>query len=155
LHQAAEYYRQALAKAREQKDHKQAANALLGLGRLAFEWNDLTTAAQQVQEALALIDQQEPRLSNQALFQLALLDHAQGQTAAAQQQLATLLARLQMLPAPWDLLLYLDILIWQARLQLASGDLQGAQRSLETALLNFPFYSPSSHNYPQNYPARG
>jgi len=131
LHQAAEYYRQAITCAREQENDEGVVGALLGLVRLAFAWNDLARAGQQAHEALELGQRQEQRLSNAALFQIALLDYARGQITTAQQQLATLLVRLQTNSTPWTVFLYYDILIWQGRLQLMTGDLQGAQRSLE------------------------
>jgi LuxR family maltose regulon positive regulatory protein len=56
LHQAAEVYRQALALSTDRRGRRlpTAARALLGLGELAREWNDLAAAAQALTEALAL-----------------------------------------------------------------------------------------------------
>ncbi|PZW20555.1 LuxR family maltose regulon positive regulatory protein [Thermosporothrix hazakensis] len=131
LHQAAEYYRQIVFSAHEQEDHEHTAAALLDLAWLSFEWNDLTTAEQHIHAALELVQQREQQSGNLAAFQLALLSHARGQTVSAQQQLAILFSRLQTIQASWALWLSLDVLIWQARLHLVTGDLQGAQYSLE------------------------
>lgn len=128
LHQAAEYYHQVLANSHEQEHHEDSASALLGLARLAFEWNELATAEQEIHEALELQCHQETRISDQATFQLALLEHARGHTTSAQQQLATLLARLQ--TTPWNAWLRTDILNWQIQLHLLTGDISAAQRSL-------------------------
>ena len=132
LHQAHEYYQQALSDARQQTDREVTARALLGLSNIAFEWNNLTRAEQQTNEALALILEEEVDMRNNAFFQLALLSYARGQIASAGQQLATLLARLQIASTPQSVQELPNILIWQARLSLETGDPQNAAAILET-----------------------
>jgi LuxR family maltose regulon positive regulatory protein len=63
-------------------------------------------------------------------FYLALLHRLRGETKEAQQQLTALLARMELIQSPtvWPLLF--EVQNWQIRLQLASGDLPAAQRSL-------------------------
>ncbi|GHO90093.1 LuxR family transcriptional regulator [Reticulibacter mediterranei] len=131
LHQAAEYYRQTLASTHQQEDHEHRASALIGLAQLSFEWNDLRAAKHQVHKALELVRNREQRLCDQAALQIALLCHAQGETTSAQQHLATLLAHRPTASTPWTFWLHGDILSWQTRLHLVTGDLQGAQHGLE------------------------
>jgi LuxR family maltose regulon positive regulatory protein len=123
LHQAAELYRAALTTAGE--DGATKSKALLGLARLAYEWNELEAAEQQAQQALDL----GTRMGNE-LFQvqasLILVDvqHARGQITEAREMLHALLAWIQLHRSPQ---LYRSILLQQARLQLASGDLAGVE----------------------------
>ncbi|EFH85094.1 ATP-dependent transcriptional regulator, MalT-like, LuxR family [Ktedonobacter racemifer DSM 44963] len=131
LHQAAEYYHQVLSAVPEQEDREDRAQALLGLAMLSFEWNDLAAIEQQTREALALMPDNHD-IQNRGTLLLALLQHARGQTLSAQQQLAALLARLQAESTPWALWILPDVLIWQARLHLATGNLQAVQQGLET-----------------------
>jgi LuxR family maltose regulon positive regulatory protein len=98
---------------------------------LSFEWNDQAATEQQTREALALMPDNHD-IQNRGTLLLALLHHARGQTLSAQQQLAALLARLQAAATPWALWILPDVLIWQARLHLATGNLQGVEQGLET-----------------------
>jgi LuxR family maltose regulon positive regulatory protein len=135
LQQASRYYQQALADARMLNDYEMAADALLELAWLGFEWNDLKGAEQQVREALELTRHVDPRkqeLYDQAELQLALLRYAQGESAAA------VLEQLTALPVeprgewtPSGFWLLSRVRDWQRRLRIATGNLQAVQDSLE------------------------
>jgi LuxR family maltose regulon positive regulatory protein len=126
LHQAAAYYHLVLTEAREREDLDDICHALLGLAQLSYEWNDLQEAENAAQEVVDL-GQQLAHESHQAhaAIILARVQHGHGQTASAQQQFAMLLAQIQEARSP---LLYLEVLAWQARLQLADGNLAAVQR---------------------------
>lgn len=124
LHQAAELYRAALATAGE--DLADTGNALLGLARLSYEWNDLAAAEQEAQKALDLGTRlADETLQVHASLVLVGIQHARGQTAHAQHLLHVLLARMQPQHPP---LLHREILVAQARLQLAALDLTAVER---------------------------
>lgn len=124
LHQAAEYYRQVLAEAGD--DPADRAKALLGLAQLAYAWNDLGAAERDAQAALDLGQQlADVAVEVHASLLLVRVQHARRQTAPALRQLAMLLAHLP--PARWPLL-HREVLVCQARLQLAAGDLTAVQR---------------------------
>ncbi len=123
LHQAAEHYHQVLAEAGE--DPTDRAKALLGLAQLAYTWNDLEAADRHAQAALDLGQQLADRaIEAQASLLLARVQHAYGQTTPALQRLAMLLAHVP--PARWPLL-HREVLVCQARLQLAAGDRAAVQ----------------------------
>jgi LuxR family maltose regulon positive regulatory protein len=123
LHQAEQLYRAALATAGE--DLADKGQALLGLARLSYEWNDLAAAEQEAQEALELGTRlaDEP-LQVHASLVLADIQQARGQTAQAQHRLQVLLAQMQPHHPP---LLHREILAAQARLQLAARDLTAVE----------------------------
>ncbi|HEY4385296.1 MAG TPA: LuxR C-terminal-related transcriptional regulator, partial [Ktedonobacteraceae bacterium] len=135
LHQAGEYYRQALVSGRSQGDHEDTIRALSGLTQLSLEWNDLVAAEQQINEAFELAYQRGQEESTETTYLLALLHAARGEDIAALHQLAVLLVRLQSLSTPDAQELLSDALILQTRLQLATGDHLASQRSL-TLLTN-------------------
>jgi LuxR family transcriptional regulator, maltose regulon positive regulatory protein len=135
LHQASEYYRQALSTGRSQEKNEDSARALLGLAQISFEWNDLAAAEQRTNEALELTRKMGQEGSERATYFLALLCSARGQDAAAVFRLAALLARLQATSTQNAQELLSEALALQARLQLAAGDHLAAQRSL-TVLAN-------------------
>jgi LuxR family maltose regulon positive regulatory protein len=130
---AGRYHRQVLSDARELGDDEMAADALLELAWLAFEANDLNGAEQQAREARELarrVHPQRSELSDRATLQFALIRHAQGETAAALQQLAALPVAPQ---TEWRLSgfwLLSRVRNWQGRLRIATGDLQAVQDSL-------------------------
>ena len=132
LHQAHECYQQALSAGRRQEDREIIAQALRNLATISFEWNELAAAEQQAREAQTLALESELDLRSSVAFQLALLAHARGQITSAQQQVAALLARLQTATTPEADLRLPGVLIFSARLALEVGDLQAANRILET-----------------------
>lgn len=133
LHQAHEYYQQALSAGRRQDDREIIAQALLNLASISFEWNELTIAEQQANEARSLALESEQDLRNGAALQLALLAYARGQITSAQQQVAILQARLQTTTTPEAALRLPDMLIFSAHLALETRDFQAVQRILETS----------------------
>ena len=132
LHQAHEYYQQALSDARQQEDREVIARSLLGLATIAFAWNNLALAEQQVNEALTLAPDEDTDLHTDAALQLAELAHARGQITSAQQQIAVLLARLQMATTPEAAHSLPNVLVFSAHLSLMVGDRENASRILET-----------------------
>jgi LuxR family maltose regulon positive regulatory protein len=130
LHQAQEYYQQALSAAHQQEDHEVQARALLGLATIAFEWNDLARSEQQASEAQALALEEFADLRNDAALQLAQIAHPRGQITQAQQQVAVLLARLQTATTPEVAQKLQDVQIFSARLALETGDNQAVQQIL-------------------------
>ncbi len=133
LHQAEAYYRQVIPDAEEQEDHEDNVFALLSLADLLYEWNDLDGLEQMVERARALGDLPgDPEVREYVVLWQALLQHARGRTTAALQQIAGLLARLYALDSPRARQIIIGIVLWQARLHLAAGDLFGAQRCLES-----------------------
>lgn len=130
LRQAAELY-QAVDAATE--DLPKAGSAQLGLAQLSYGWNELERAEQEAQKALAVGKQlADEALQAQAALILADIEQAWGQTAAAQQRLHTLLARLPgvLMLSP---LLHRHLLAKQARLSLAVGDLAAVERWMTTS----------------------
>jgi LuxR family maltose regulon positive regulatory protein len=135
LHQAHEYYQQALSAARHQQDREVLARALLGLASIAFEWNDLAQAEQQASKAQALAAEEFAEQRNDAALQLAQIAHACGQITRAQQQIVVLLARLQTATTPEAAQRLHDAQIFSARLALETGDIQAVQHILDLAAL--------------------
>lgn len=144
LHQSHEHYRLALIEARDQDDREHIANALLGLARITYEWNDLETSEAQSNEVLALMRQQQHDLAEVAVVQLVALQHARGQAAAAQQLLAAQLARLPSAAPLFAVIVYPIALMWQGILLLEQGDSTAARRAWEPLLqpdATHPFHS--------------
>ncbi|MBO0796099.1 MAG: tetratricopeptide repeat protein, partial [Ktedonobacteraceae bacterium] len=125
LQQARQYYRQALAETEKRKERTRDDQgfALLGLAQLAYEWNDLADARQKASQALANGRQlNNTSLQTQSALALARILHAQGEDEQAQQLLQELVAQIRR-PR-----LLRELLLGQARLALACGDLATAQR---------------------------
>jgi LuxR family transcriptional regulator, maltose regulon positive regulatory protein len=126
LQRAAEHFRLVLEQAREREDLDDICHALLGLAQLSYEWNDLQGAWGAAQETLdlgELLAHEAHRA--QATILLARVLHARGQTAQAEQQLASLLARMRPARPP---LLFRKVEAVQVRLRLAVGDLAAVHR---------------------------
>jgi LuxR family maltose regulon positive regulatory protein len=126
LRQADQLYRQALAAADalpNALDNK--AQALLGLGALRYEWNNLDAAEQHAAEVRDLGHHLgDDEFVVQGSLLLVRVQQARGDMAHAQQVLHTLAAQT---PQRWPLLLR-QIRTAQARLALAAGDIAAAQR---------------------------
>lgn len=121
LHQAAELFQQVLDTAGD--DRLDRGAALVGLAILSYEWNELTVAEQEAQEAYALSrDPGNELLLILAAPALARVLHARGETAQAQEILRNLTARLTQ--SRWQR----EIETYQAWLAFASGDLAIVQR---------------------------
>ncbi|HKD75058.1 MAG TPA: LuxR C-terminal-related transcriptional regulator, partial [Ktedonobacterales bacterium] len=132
LHQAEEYFQRMLAEARQQGDLSDIGPAMSGLAHIAYEWNDLQTALEQVQTTLKLYQHPADIFDARVATQLTLLSiriqHAQGRISPAQQQLAELLTHLRPEGLPAWRHLYREARYTQAALQLAIGDIAAAQR---------------------------
>ncbi len=124
LDQAAEIYQQVLALA-GQSDAMQDDYGLaqLGLGVIAYERNDLTTAETCATQAEMNGQQRRDEdMQVHAAVLLARVQQARGDTAQAQATLNTLAAHIH---RP---LLLGEVKMWKARLALAVGDVEAAQR---------------------------
>jgi LuxR family maltose regulon positive regulatory protein len=133
LHQAAAHMRQTLAEAREQGDHDDVAHAQISLMQLSYEWNALDAAEQQAREAFEIGEHlADDEFKAQATLMLAQIEHARGQTAAAQQRVASLLDQLQSLRALRLRWYERAARCVQVRFQLAAGDLAAVQRWADT-----------------------
>ncbi|GCF11294.1 LuxR C-terminal-related transcriptional regulator [Dictyobacter arantiisoli] len=148
LHQAASYYQQTLAEPPWQDERGESlfrVQVACGLIRLAYERNELETAERLLQEAsLHTYSGNFPHGEEDAHVKLALLKilllYARGKVADAQAALSPLFVRLQAFTIPGMLPLVPDMLIWQARLQIADTDLVGASRTID--MLNGYTLSP-------------
>src|SRR5260221_4978795 len=131
LHQPAEVLRQVLSEAREVNDWGDVTSSLFRLSGIYYEWNDLEMVEQLVNEAYERDTQGiEASMRELAFLRFVLIQQRRGENRAAQQQLNTLLARLQSIPST-PLELTFEALNWLIRLQLALGDLSAVQRHLE------------------------
>jgi LuxR family maltose regulon positive regulatory protein len=145
---ASRYLRQAISDSRELGDDDVATDALLELAWLAFEWNDLAGAEQQAREAQELAQRLHPQrqeLSDRAALQLALLQHVQGESIAALDHVTALLAGSQRAWASNGFWLLSRLRNWQARLRIATGDIQAVQESLETQSQSSELASITDH----------
>ena len=141
LHRAAELYRQALSTV--EKDLTDKVRALLGLATLAYEWNELETARCEAQEVLELSEQGLDEIfQTHASLILVQVQHVRKQTSLAQEQLSALLARMQPQKSP---LLYRKVLVQQAQLQLAVGDLAAVLRWMAS----YPAHQDNTLSHPQ------
>ena len=132
LNAAAMLYRQELASAVD--DPLDMSNALIGLAKLSYEWNELQQAEQEVSQALEIGKQHRDEVGKYHTEQfmhipgtlvLARILHARGETGLAQRLLQELIALTQ--ERKWQYL-HREILAEQARLQVAVGDLVVVQR---------------------------
>jgi LuxR family maltose regulon positive regulatory protein len=131
LHQPAEALRQVLAEAREVNDWNDVAYLLFSLSGIYYEWNDLEMVEQLANEAYEIGKYGiEAAIRELAFLRLALVQYRRGEARAAQQQLNTLLVRLQSIPSA-TMQVTFEALDWLIRLQLALGDLAAAERHLE------------------------
>jgi LuxR family maltose regulon positive regulatory protein len=128
LRQAAHLFRQVIARLENAPMDRDRAlirrgQALLGLGTLALEGNDLKSAEQYVTEGVAIGQHfpDEELLAHGPLV-LARIKHARGETNQAQDLLGELAAQTK------HSLLLREVRAYQARLSLAIGDLAAVQR---------------------------
>lgn len=127
LREAAVQYRQMLAESREDDDADDICDALIGLAKLSYEWNELHTAEMQAQEGWDV----SMRLGDEefqvwAALLLARIEHLHGQVESAHQRCAALLVRM---PATSSQRYRLsrEVQMMQAKLYLMEGDLAAAQ----------------------------
>jgi LuxR family maltose regulon positive regulatory protein len=131
LHQAHEYYQQAISDACLPQDRQLIAAARLGLSRMALEWNDLSSAEKQAHEAITVAGEEASDFFHQADFQLARLLLARGEFPSAAQRLAALQVRLQLAPTYEAAQLLAEVYLLLAHCQLQAGNLQSAQLFLQ------------------------
>jgi LuxR family maltose regulon positive regulatory protein len=131
LGQAARHYQQVLAGIPEEADDIilrltdfDRGRALIGLGALSLEWNDLESAEQQLTQALD-IGQQLPdeELQVRSSLLIAKLLHTRGETRQAQELLQTIIA--QTSPKWW--LLLREARLSLTGLSLSAGDTGAAE----------------------------
>lgn len=121
LQQAAQYFREIVASAGDDLTDK--SSALFGLAGLAYEWNDLETAEAQATQALEIGTQiGDDPVKIEASMVLARMWFAHGQKAQAVELLNSVIPL-----ARWPLM-QRELLGWQARFSLMSGDLTAVQR---------------------------
>jgi LuxR family maltose regulon positive regulatory protein len=126
LRQAAETYQQVYAEAGA--DLFDRAKSLLGLAQLAYEGDRLDAASEEAEAARDLgLRLSDEEIQIRAALVLAKAQYARGDVEQAYQHLADLVARARGYPSPF---LYREILYWQARLYLRSGDLVAVERWL-------------------------
>lgn len=133
LHHAAEQFHQVQAEARVQEDYDDIAHTQLGLAQIAYQWNNLEEARRATQEALEIGNRMNmEEFQALATARLALIEHAQGQTAQARQRLQAWLATRTTPDTPHSYQLYREAQAMLARLYLANGDLLFVGRWFES-----------------------
>jgi LuxR family maltose regulon positive regulatory protein len=144
LHRARETYERALQWATDPQGGRLpiASEALIGLGRLRREWNDLEAAADHLTESIELASRWSELAAFDAYFPLAATRLAQGDVQAAQEAIeaAQRLADRSEITQLDDLLADLQ----QARFSISQGDVEGATQWAESRGL-IPGPSPASH----------
>lgn len=132
LHMAARLYRQEITEAAD--DPLDMADALIGLAKLSYEWNELQRAEQEISQALELGKQHvnevgryhaEQFVSIPGSLVLARVLHARGEATQAQRLLQGLVIQTQERKWPY---LHREILAEQARIQLSVGDMSSVQQ---------------------------
>jgi LuxR family transcriptional regulator, maltose regulon positive regulatory protein len=130
MYQAERYYRQLLAiTGSDDYCMNYRAQALIGLGTLAYEWNDLKLAEQHIQQGLEIgkrLSANLEEIPGKGVLVQARLLHLRGESRKAQQLLNTLAIELR---HPH---LLLELRFQQIRLALAVGDMTTAQHCLST-----------------------
>ena len=131
LHQAQDIYQQALSWATDPTGSLLpiAGEALMGLGRLSFEWNDLHAAARHLIEGIQLTGQWSEVGAMDGYISLAHLRRAEGDFAAAQEAID----QARDLALQTDVTDLDDILVeaHQAQLWVAQGNVDAARDWLE------------------------
>jgi LuxR family maltose regulon positive regulatory protein len=133
LRHAAEQFHQMQVEARAQEDYDDIARSQLGLAQIAYQWNNLEEARQATQEALEIGERMSvEEFQALATARLALIQHAQGQTAQARQRLLAWLAGKTTPVTPHSYHLYREVQAALMRLYLAGGDLLSVERWFES-----------------------
>lgn len=143
LYRARETYRQALALAhdKEGKPLPVAGRALIGLGGLALEWNDLEAAARQLSQGIRLVSRWREIATLQGYVRLARVRSLQGDVAAAYK----LLDEVESLAAAYDAVEWDDyyVAMQRAHLEISRGNLPAARQWVEARQVDVPFYPES------------
>jgi len=131
LHQARDIYRQALEWATDERGHLLpiAGEALMGLGRLFYQWNDLEAATRHLIEGIELTGRWGEAGAMDGYISLAHVRQAQEDVDGAQEAIQ----RARQLARKTDATELDDILVaaHQAHLWVVQGDLEAARRWLE------------------------
>jgi LuxR family maltose regulon positive regulatory protein len=129
LYQAEELFQTALREAKGGSNDQ--ARASLGIAQLAYERNQLAQAGQQAKQALAIsIAINDRFLQVQATLVLARVAAASGLMHEAIKMLQARLVHLDPVQFPQQ---YREVLLWQMRFELTSGDAASVQRWLESS----------------------
>lgn len=140
FHIAADLYRQTLHLSREQHQHYVSAIACVNLGQILRQWNDLDQAEAYIQQGNAYSLQIGANVTRRnGLIELARIQQARGETLYAQATMAQAVELAHTLSSTRGLLWATT---WQARLQLAQGDLAAATRWAQE-------YQRQVHPFPQ------
>jgi LuxR family maltose regulon positive regulatory protein len=138
LHQASEYYQQALAEAHKTESGEVVVVplTLYGQARLAYEWNQLERAEQLMSEGASFalkgyFPHWEEELHVRGELLNLLLLYACGGTDLVQLRFTALLARLRASAYLNIRQLFPDVLAWQGRVQISDGDLATVKRTLD------------------------
>lgn len=128
LRLVAQIYQQILQEAEAQQDFSDASSICSGLALLAYEWNRLEMTHEGASQGLEIARRfSDTDVLIKATLALALMQHAQGETVQAEQDLTTLAAQLQRWPY------YLrEIHACHARIALYSGDIAAAEQQIAT-----------------------
>jgi LuxR family maltose regulon positive regulatory protein len=131
LHQAAATYRQALKAATGAQGERApiAGQALVGLGELHREWNDLDAATRYLTEGIELTDRWSEVGSLEAYIALARVRQGRGDLDGAWEAAR----KAQELAVKFDITEIddLTVALFQARLSIAGGDLEAARQWAE------------------------
>ncbi|QBD77120.1 hypothetical protein EPA93_14370 [Ktedonosporobacter rubrisoli] len=128
LYQAEELYQAVLREAKAGSNDQ--ARSLIGMAQLAYEHNQLALAQQQAQQALAISTTINDRLLQvQATLILARVVAALCMRPEAIKMLQARLVHLDPAQFPQQ---YREVLLWQMRFELTSGDAASVQRWLES-----------------------
>ena len=126
LHAAADLYRQTLHLACDQHQHAVSAIACVNLGQILRQWNQLDEASAYLQQGNAYSLKVGADVTRRnGLIELARIQQACGEPAQARATMAQAVELAQTLQSTRGLLWATT---WQARLQLAQGDLAAAAR---------------------------
>jgi LuxR family maltose regulon positive regulatory protein len=131
LHKAQAIYQQALELGSNESGQRLpiASEALIGLGRLSYEWNDLESAARYLEESIALSEQWSEAAALDAYVPLAHVRRAQGDIDGVRHAIQ----KAQQMALKTDALEADDLFVAlvQARLWVIQGNLEAAMRWAE------------------------
>jgi LuxR family maltose regulon positive regulatory protein len=122
LHEAGTFYEQALERARDSRGHRlpMAGIALMGIGYLLREWNDLEAARRHIVEGIELAAQWEETGTFTGYISLALVEQALGDQEAARKAIHQ--ARQTVMEFDGMEIAAIVVGVYQARLWIQQGD---------------------------------
>jgi LuxR family maltose regulon positive regulatory protein len=141
LSQAAHCMNSQLSAARAAADLDDICHGQLALSLISYEHNELVTAQQQTQEVFEIgVQLAHEEHQYHASLMLARIAYARGERDAALNQFLSANAQTSR-----SFQVYGDVLAWQARFQLASGDLAAIQRWAETRSPRNPLFPTAQY----------